>query len=591
MNSMKLSDYIVQFLKNNGVTIIFGYQGGAITHFVDSIYKEEGIKFISAYHEQGAAFAAEGYARVSGNIGVATATSGPGATNLVTGIGSAFFDSIPCLYITGQVNTFEYKTTCNVRQEGFQETDIVSIVKPITKYAIMVKQAERIRYYLEKSIYIAKSGRPGPVLIDIPMDIQRTEINPYNLESFYDSNEYKEEQKETIYAQNVDKLIEMIKASTRPIILIGGGIRIANASNELEELTEITGIPVVTTLMGIDAIDHYNKYHIGFIGAYGNRYSNFAVANSDLLIVLGSRLTSRQTSTMTNSFARNAKIVHVEIDETELNRKIKEDLSIRCDLKLFLGALNKRLVSQDIYLDYSWWREKIANYKKTYPSYPTQKHNNNLDPNEFMYKLSQILDDNSIICLDVGQNQIWASQSLKLRKNHRLLNSGGMGAMGFALPAAIGAYIARPSFKVIAIAGDGGIQMNIQELQTIVREKMPIKIIIINNKSLGMIRHFQEMYFEAKYCGTIQGYSTPDFIKISEAYGIKSFKISNESQISELKEKLNDDESYVIEVEFHNITYVIPKLAMGRPIEDQEPLLNRMEFENNMIISVYQNEN
>lgn len=587
---MKLSDYVVKFLKDNGVTTIFGYQGGAITHFVDSIYNEDGIEFLSTYHEQSSAFAAESYARVNGNIGVALATSGPGATNLVTGIGSAFFDSIPCLYITGQVNTYEYKSSCCVRQEGFQETDIVSIVKPITKYAIMVKKAEKIKYYLEKAIYIAKTDRPGPVLLDIPMNIQRAEINPDILESFYDSDRYKREKKENVNIDNIDRLIEMMKESIRPVILAGGGIRSANATNELEELIEITGIPVVTTLMGIDAIDHENTCHVGFIGAYGNRYSNFTVANSDLLIVLGSRLTSRQTSTITNSFARNAKIVHIDIDNNELNKKIKEDLSIQCDLKFFLNKLSISSSECNFNFDYSPWREKVGEYKDLYPSYPTQKGKNRIDPNEFMHKLSQILNDNSIICLDIGQNQIWASQSLKIKKGQRLLNAGGMGSMGFALPAAIGAYTAKPDAKVIAIAGDGGIQMNIQELQTVVREKMPIKIIIINNKSLGMIRHFQEMYFESRYCGTIEGYSTPDFVKIGSAYGIESFKISDENQIDELEKKLNDNKSHIIEVELNNLTYVIPKLAMGRPIEDQDPLIDRKEFENNMIIDVYQNE-
>lgn len=584
---MKLTDYIVEFLSQQGVNVVFGYQGGAITHLVDSIYKNDNLKFISTYHEQAAAFAAESYARVTGNIGVATATSGPGATNLITGIGSAFFDSIPCLYITGQVNTDEYKRSSDIRQEGFQETDIVNIVKPITKYAVMIKEAEEIKYYLEKAVYIAKSGRPGPVLLDIPMNIQRAEINTSILESFYNSDEYKKAEEQDIKIQDINKIIELVKSSKRPIILAGGGIRLSNAVNELKRLIEITGIPVVTTLMGIDCVDHNNICHVGFIGAYGNRYSNLALANTDLLIVLGSRLTSRQTSTMTDSFARDAKIVHIDIDKNELNTKVKEFLSIQSDLKVFINKLIESLVKDKYLFDFSWWREKIRKYKELYPSYPTQNEINKLDPNEFMQKLGEILNDNSIICLDIGQNEIWASQSLKIKKNQRLLNFGGMGPMGVALPAAIGAYIARPNSKIIAIAGDGGIQMNIQELQTVVREKMCIKIIIMNNKSLGMIRHFQEMYFESRYYGTIEGYSIPDFIKISEAYGIKSFKINAESQVGELEQKLNDENSYVIEIELNSPTYVIPKLAMGRPIEDQEPLIDRSEFQNNMIIDIY----
>lgn len=584
---MKLSDYIVQFLKNNGITTIFGYQGGAITHLIDSIYKSKGIKFISNYHEQAAAFAAEGYARVNGNIGVATATSGPGATNLITGIASSFFDSIPCIYITGQVNTYEYKHSSDIRQEGFQETDIVSIVKPITKYSVMVSDPEKIRFYLEKAVYMVKYGRPGPVLLDIPLDVQRAEIDPDNLIGFYNTAEYIIDKKNHIALDDLQAISELIKLSKRPILLVGGGIRLANAVKELEELVNITGIPVVTTMMGIDSINHESIYHIGFMGAYGNRYSNLAVANCDLLIVLGSRLTSRQTSTITDSFARDAKIVHIDIDKNELNVKVHEHLSIECDLKLFLYTLNNLLRSTGHKFNYKLWLSIIYNYKKMYPSYPTQKKVNNIDPNEFMNRISEYFNENTIICLDIGQNQVWACQSLKLKKNHRLLNAGGMGAMGFALPTAIGAWRASPDSKIVVISGDGGIQMNIQELQTVVRENIPLKIIIMNNKALGMIRHFQEMYFDSKYYGTIEGYSAPDFIKLSDAYGINSIKIKNEDHISELKEKLNDEKSYIIEVELENITYVIPKLSMRKPIEDQDPLIERKEFESNMIIDLY----
>ncbi|MBU3161116.1 thiamine pyrophosphate-binding protein [Clostridium frigoris] len=584
---MKLSDYIVEFLKDNGVTTVFGYQGGAITHFVDSIYKADGIKFISNYHEQASAFAAEGYSRVSGNIGVCTATSGPGATNLITGIGSAYFDSIPCLYITGQVNTYEYKRSPEIRQEGFQETDIVSIIKPITKYAVMIKDSKKIKFYLEKAIYLAKEGRSGPVLLDLPMNIQRAEINPGELVGFYESEEYKLEISQEVNVENVSSLIELIKKSERPVILAGGGIRLAKAERKLEKLIDITGIPVVCTLMGIDSVNHEHQCYVGYMGSYGTRYSNLAVANCDLLIVLGSRLTTRQTSAITDSFAREAKIVHVDIDKNELNIKVKEDLSIECDLSSFIDNLNQYLINSHYKFDFSSWTDKINSYKKMYPSYEVHKNINEIDPNEFMNKISEMMHPNSIISLDIGQNQIWASQSLKLKKNQRLLNAGGMGPMGFGLPAAIGAWYAKPDYKIVAITGDGGIQVNIQELQTIAREKIPIKIIIMNNNALGMIRHFQEMYFKSNYYGTIEGYSAPNFMEISEAYGIKSLKISNENQMNELKEKLNDDESYVIEVQLKNITYVVPKLGMGRPIEDQEPLLGRNQLQENMIIDMY----
>jgi acetolactate synthase I/II/III large subunit len=584
---LKLSDYVVNFLIKNNVKVIFGYQGGAITHLIDSISKSSGIRFVSNYHEQASAFAAEGYARISGNFGVAIATSGPGATNLITGIGSAYFDSIPCIYITGQVNTYEYKNSEEIRQVGFQETDIVSIVKPITKYSIMITEASMIQYVLEKSLYLAKSGRPGPVLIDIPMDLQRAEIDERNLLSFFNTSEYKETFNKNYDLEKIDLIIPLIEKSKRPVILVGGGVRLANAAAELVRFSELTGIPVVSTLMGIDCMDHFNENYSGFIGAYGNRYANLTIANCDLLIVLGSRLTYRQTSNLTESFARDAKIVHVDIDRNELNRKLNEALSIYCDIRIFLVALIEELLEKKVALDFKPWFEIISKYKNEYPSFPTQEQINSLDPNEFMYRMSELVEENTIICLDIGQNQIWASQSWKIKKNQRLLNAGGMGSMGYSLPAAIGAYMANPNYRVISISGDGGIQMNIQELQTIVREKLPIKIIIINNKSLGMIRHFQELYFDANYCGTIDGYKAPEFIEIASAYGIRTYKISRYEDMDRLEVILKDDYAYVIEVELNTPTYVIPKLGLEKPIEDQEPLLKREELKNNMLIKLY----
>lgn len=564
---------------------LFGYQGGAITHLVDSIDREDGIEFFSMYHEQGAAFAAEAYARMNGNIGVAIATSGPGATNLITGIGSAFFDSIPCLYLTGQVNTYEYKTSDKVRQAGFQETDIVSLVQPIVKFAERVTRPELIRYTLEKAISTAKGGRPGPVLVDIPMDIQRAEIDETNLVSYYDEIGYEAELGETDKAEEVIKgIIDDLKRSKRPIILAGGGIRLAKADKAISSLVEKTHIPVVTTLMGIDSMKHSDKEFVGFIGAYGNRYANLAIANADLVLVLGSRLTSRQTSPNPETFAREAKMIHIDIDANELGRTIKADTTLRCDLRYFLEKFNQILDKVGFGEDFSLWLHKIEEYKKTYPSYPTQQDLNPIDPNKLMKLLSDSLDEKAVICTDVGQNQIWAAQSFEISKGQRFLTSGGMGAMGFALPSAVGAYKALPTSSVIAIAGDGGIQMNIQELQTIVREGLPIKIFIINNKVLGMIRHFQEMYFDSNYCGTMKGYSAPDFVKLGEAYGITSKRITCYEDFDEIKPLLKDDKAYLFEVSLREITYVIPKLSMGRPIEDQDPLINREDLQHHMII-------
>ncbi|MGL6107479.1 thiamine pyrophosphate-binding protein [Romboutsia sp.] len=588
---MKVSDYIVKFIKEYNVDTIFGYQGGMITHLVDSIFKEDGINFVSLYHEQGAAFAAEGYSRVSGNIGVAIATSGPGATNLVTGIASCFFDSIACIFITGQVNTYELRRNDNIRQEGFQETDIIKIVQSITKYSVSIKNAEDIKYHLEKAFFLAKNERCGPVLLDIPMNIQRAEVNEDELKGFYYTDEHLEMEKyilnEVDLNNDIQNVINLIKESSRPIILSGGGIRIGRAIDELKLFSVVSNIPVVTTLMGLDSIDSEHENYVGYMGSYGNRYSNLAVANSDLLIVLGSRLTTRQTSTNVKSFAREAKIIHVDIDNNELNLKLKEDISIRCDVKVFLTKIINKLNIDDYKYDFSIWMDKIKNYKKQYPSYPTKIYKSEIDPNEIMHFIGDLCNKNTIFSLDIGQNQIWASQSIAIKKGQRVLNAGGMGPMGFSIPAAIGAWYSSKKSKIISIVGDGGFQMNIQELQTIIRDNIPIKIIIMNNQALGMIRHFQELYYDSKYYGTIEGYSTPDFIKVCTAYGIDSTKISSIDEIHKIKELLDDDKSHLIEITLSQITYSIPKLEMGRPIEDQSPLLDRDEFYKNMIVKAY----
>lgn len=576
---MKLSDYVVQFIRSQQVKHVFIYPGGAITHLVDSLYKEEEIEPIVVHHEQAGAFAADAYARINGNLGVTMATSGPGATNLITGIANSFFDSIPCLYITGQVNTYEYKFDRPIRQVGFQETDIVSIVKPITKDAFLVTEPTQIKYLLQKAVFIAQEGRPGPVLIDIPMNIQRAEIQVDQLECFEKDNPRTGNNE-----QLIRQVAEKIKTSTRPVILVGGGVRIANATHELIKFADQTGIPVVTTLMGLDSMPHDHPSFCGMLGAYGNRYANFSVANCDLLLAVGSRLTTRQTSPNPNTFARAAQIIHVDIDPFELDRSIV-DLSIQSDAKTFLTQLNHELSLFDKN-SITEWVEQTTEYKKRYPSYPSPYFKEPfIDPNFFMKQLSDFLSTGDIICLDVGQNQIWAAQSFELKDNQRMLISGGHGAMGYSLPAAIGAFMASNGHRVISISGDGGFQMNIQELQTVVRNNIPLKIVVMNNECLGMIRHFQEIYFDSRYFGTVEGYSCPNFESIANAYHIKYYQIQRHDQVSLiLKQAMNEEGVVLIEVVLPQNTYVVPKLEMGRPIEDQSPLLQREEFRANMLI-------
>jgi acetolactate synthase-1/2/3 large subunit len=577
---MKLSDYLTEYLANYGVTHVFGYAGGAVTHILDSIYKRKDIEFVSVYHEQAAAFAAEGYARIKNNIGVALATSGPGATNLITGIGSAYFDSIPCLYITGQVNTYEYKGDLSVRQLGFQETDIISIVKPITKYAVRICEPELIKYELQKAIAIAMEGRKGPVLLDIPMDIQRAEIDVSSLKE-YENDAFQGEDESWL-----NQVIHMINNSSRPVILAGGGVRTGGAVELLKSFVEGTGIPVVSSLMGLDA--YYGKQSLGLIGAYGNRYGNFTLANSDLILCLGSRLDTRQTGTNIESFAREAALIRVDIDDNELQRKLKdEELALHMNVYDFLTRINQHLnliAPQNL----ERWNKIVESYREQYPSYSSRSLT---DPNYVMNYLSREIEQDAVICTDVGQNQMWAAQSFELKPGQRLLTSGGMGTMGFSLPAAIGAYFATSNRPIYAIAGDGGFQMNIQELQLIIREKLPIKIIVLNNGCLGMIRHFQEMYFESRYGGTIIGYQAPDFIKIAQAYGINAYDIKNEEELEDIGKLLHSEGAALIQIHLPRNTYVFPKLAVNRPIEDQEPLLEREEFERNMLIKAYRKGN
>lgn len=589
---MKVSDYIIDFLVKEGVSHVFELIGGAVTHLLDSVYSREDIECVSVHHEQAAAFAAEAYSRINGNLGVAMATSGPGALNLLTGIGSCYFDSVPCLFITGQVNTYEYKFGRPVRQLGFQETDIVSVVKPLTKYAELVTSAEKIRHHLEKAVYLARSGRPGPVLLDIPINIQRASIEPDRLMGCIESREFNQTGNTTSCSSTVmDQVIGLIGQSSRPVILAGGGIRTAGAADELHMLVEKTGIPVVASLMGLDAIPHEHNAFYGLIGAYGNRYGNLALANCDLLLILGSRLDSRQTGTRPETFARAAKKVHVDIDPAELNEKIKADMAVNCDVREFLAGINQRLEGTEK-ADLSAWRQVLRGYREKYPSFsnPGKEENikdEKIDANRFMDLLSFCSQEGDIICVDVGQNLMWAGQSFRIKKKQRMLVSGGMGAMGFALPAALGAAMAAPGRRILVIAGDGGLQINIQELDTIASHNLPVKIFVMNNRCLGMVRQFQEMYFGGRLQSTVKGYSCPDFGKLAGAYGIPAYLITSMAGAGDtITTALKTSGPALVEVIMDRSTLVNPKLLVNRPVEDMSPHLGREELRRIMLIDL-----
>ena len=562
---MKVSDYIVEYLINKGITDTFGYPGGMVTHLMESFskYRDE-ISAHVVYHEQGASFAACGYAQASGKPGIAYATSGPGATNLITGICNAYFDSIPVIFITGQVNTYESRGQYAVRQRGFQETDIVSMVIPVTKYAQYVGSADKIKYYLDNAFQSATSGRMGPVLLDIPMDVFRAEIDPHALQS---SGMPMMTVSEKVSQDAAEKLVKALCMAQRPCCLVGNGVKLANAQEEIKDFCHRFNIPMVTSMLAFDiAGSDYGNY--GFIGAYGNRAANFIAAKSDLVIAVGSRMDVRQVGARRENFAPNALIIRFDIDEGELTYPVHQnDVAIHANMQEIVQALNN--VKDSCKFDFSSWidicneiREELAGADKCITD-------------EIVKGISMSFPEGAVITTDVGQNQVWIAQSLKLKRNQKVLFSGGHGAMGYSLPAAIGAYYASRGI-VVCVAGDGGLQMNIQELQFIAREKIPVKIVVFNNNALGMIRHFQEMYFNKNYfqtrpCG---GYEAPDFSKIGNAYGIRSIRY-NIGEIPELIPEFYDNAPLLVEIMLDMDTYVFPKLEFGKPNQDQEPPLDR----------------
>ena len=569
---MTVSDYIVEYLISKNITDVFGYPGGMVTYLMDSLSKrQDEIKSHLAYHEQGAAFAACGYAQVGCKVGVAYATSGSGATNLITGICNAYFDSVPTLFITGQVNTFESKNNKNVRQCGFQETDIVSIVKPVTKYAAKIEKAEDIKYQLDYAFHTALSGRKGPVLLDIPMNIFCADIYPETLKGYVpivkkDSS------------NQLSLLADMLNHSKKPLLLLGNGIKSAEAVYEMSKAVEKLKLPIVTTMIAVDVAAGY-KYNYGFIGAYGNRTANFLASKCDLLISVGARLDVRQVGAKRDNFAPKAKIIRVDIDPGELSYGVHDDeMHICTDIKDFGNVLSKIVVG-----DYSEWINLCESIKNRLDGIDDKL------PNRLVKELGSLIPENTVITTDVGQNQVWVAQSLELKNGQRILFSGGHGAMGYSLPAAVGACMASSKKPTVCFSGDGGIQMNIQELMAVSSERLPIKIILLNNYALGMIRHFQEMYFDKNYTQTTLsgGYAVPDFSAIASAYGIKYICCESEEDIHSIdKTVFESDNPVLIEVKIKEDTYVFPKLEFGKPNQDQEPLLERKLYEeiNNMDI-------
>ena len=587
---MNLSEYILEFLIKKKVHNVFTITGGAICFLMDAFSRNNKIKYTSVAHEQAAAMMADSYSRFGPNFAATMVTSGPGATNLLTGIACSWFDSIPSLHICGQVNRYElssfHKSTKKVRQVGFQETDIVSIAKPITKFAYQLKNENEIRYILEKAFHISQEGRPGPVLIDIPMDLQRKLINPNKLKSFKQKKNKINIKK---LSKQIYKIISFFKKSKRPVIILGGGIRLSKTTKELQIFLKKFNIPIVTTWSGVDSIEHNNKKYIGNIGVYGSRAANFVIQNSDFVLSLGSRLDTRITGGVPKNFAREAVIASVDIDKNEINkdRGLKIKIKINESLNEFFDLFNKN--SEKLKINKLDWLQKSLLWKEKYPIV-TQEYRNQkkyVNPYFFMERLSKYLDKDDIVVADDGAHLTWAIQSLKVLKQQRLFSAFGNSPMGYAFPAAIGASIALNKKKVICIDGDGSIQINIQELQTLASNKLPIKIIILNNDGYGIIKQFQELYLQERHeaVDSKKGVTNPNFSKVAKAYGINYSEIKKNSDINKtLKKTIRSKKAEFINVFIKPDQKIIPKLAFGSPLEDLSPPLPREEFLENMII-------
>jgi len=587
---MTVAEYILKFLISKNVNNVFLITGGAISFVVDAFSRNKKIKYTCVAHEQAAAMMADAYSRVGKGFAATMVTSGPGAQNLITGIACSWFDSVPVIHISGQVNSFELsstnKTTKKVRQVGFQETDIVSIVKPITKFAYQLKNPNEIKYVLEKAFYFSNQGRPGPVLIDIPMDFQRAKINPKKIKSF----RIPKKRTNNKIINCIYKIKELLNKSKRPILILGGGVRMSKSINELEKFLKNMDLPIVTTWSGLDTIDYRDKNYIGCIGVYGSRAANFAVQNSDLVLNFGSRLDTRITGGKPETFARLAKVVSIDIDKYELNKKrgLNIYLKINEDLNNFLSTFNSKLKRYKFSAP-SVWKSICQRWKSRYPNvksiYYDQKEY--VNPYCFIDRLSNKLNNQDIVLTDDGGHLTWTIQAFKVKKGQRIFSAFGNSPMGYAFPAALGASIANKKKRIICIDGDGSIQINIQELQTMVANNLPIKLFIINNDGYGIIKQFQELYLNKRYEASIssKGVTNPNFKKISNAYGVNYSEIKNNKQIDKVLNKiLNSNDPEFVNVIIDPNQKIIPKLQFGKPIEDLSPLLSRSDFKKNMII-------
>lgn len=560
---------LLECLKRLGVKDIFGYPGGSVIPIYDEIYSFEGIKHYLSRHEQGAVHEADGYARASGEVGVCIATSGPGATNLVTGIMTAFMDSIPILAITGQVNR------AMLGRDSFQETDIVNITLPITKSNYQIISIEEIPQIVKEAYHIAKSGRPGPVLIDFPRDIQLEKIEVERFEELY-SEEMDLSGYERGYQEDLSKLdegIKLIENSKRPLIISGAGVIHSKGVEEFREFVERLQIPVTSTLLGLGAYPGDKNLFLGMLGMHGTAAANIATLEADLIIGMGFRFDDRITGNI-EKFCPNAKIIHIDIDPSEIEKNKKVDIALVGDLKKVLTLLNKKRIELE---DIQEWRDRVEYLKRRY-SLIVPDCKEGLTTQRVLREIDRVLKGEGVIATDVGQHQMWSALHLTYRNPNSIISSGGGGTMGFGLPSAIGAQVACPDKKIISIVGDGGFQMNIQELILLKAYKLPVKVFIMNNSYLGMVRQWQELFHERRY-SEVNLEINPDFVKVAEAYGIKSVTLESEEDLEKIDEILKSDEPILVNCIVKKEENVYPMIPAGKSAEDMIGLRGVKDYE------------
>ncbi|HHV74571.1 MAG TPA: biosynthetic-type acetolactate synthase large subunit [Thermoanaerobacterium sp.] len=546
---IKGSQVVIEVLKEQGVEVVFGIPGGAVIPLYDALYDSD-LRHILATHEQMAAHMADGYARVTGKVGVCFATSGPGATNLVTGIANAYMDSVPIVAITGQV------ATSLIGKDSFQEVDIAGITMPVTKHNFIVKSPDKLADTLREAFFIAKDGRPGPVLVDIPKDIQTADINFVKRKDFY-----VEVKKHQVLEADLVKAAELISSSKRPVIFAGGGVIWSEASKNLYDFAKKHMIPVATSLMGLGCFPEDDELSLGLIGMHGSRYANTAVYKSDLVIAVGSRFSDRVAG-KAGGLAPNAKVIHIDIDPAEIGKNIDVDVPLVGDIKEVLSLLNGMIKEKD---NSEWINELISIKDKTSFKY---KDDGKLKPQWIVERVQELGGDNLVVATEVGQNQMWTAQYYKFKEPRTFVTSGGLGTMGFGLPASIGAQVGRDDKRVVNIAGDGSIRMNIHALETMSVYNIPVITIILNNQTLGMVRQWQNLLYDKRFSQTDLNPNL-NFSKVAEAFGVTGRRIYTKEEFTDaFSEALSNNKPYVLECIIDKDEMVLPFIPAGGTIEE-----------------------